>query len=363
MYSWWSDADHNSDAKDTDLAVYHELAVPISSTRKSTGTSGTDAMVTVPVYTCLEPEVSRSRYGGTGYSECTLQPFFISLSKADAANPVAVREAITRGYARFVIPEMRGQMWVPSGSSKAAIPGPTAEDEESVAEIHLDGDQTRVIEVPAGSQTSMDVDQPSPSANPSHPANGSSTSLNTLSSSKSGNLVPRGDLFKVHVADASTSEGSGSSMNVFKSKDPVIPLYKGSVSSASASWSTLENRRKPKKNMFAQIATGIKSIVSPTYGSEDEGSPPNSPAPAPLVVRPGEGIFVEWGGKHFYEYFNNSRVEEELDDPAIEKELAKKKEGKAISLEDCLDEFSKEETLGQDDLWYCPQVRWLFTTY
>ena len=33
------------------------------------------------------------------------------------------------------------------------------------------------------------------------------------------------------------------------------------------------------------------------------------------------------------------------------------KQGKGISLHDCLDEFTKEEKLGEDDLWYCPSCK------
>ena len=33
------------------------------------------------------------------------------------------------------------------------------------------------------------------------------------------------------------------------------------------------------------------------------------------------------------------------------------KRHKGISLQDCLDEFTKEEQLGEDDLWYCPQCK------
>ena len=318
------------------------------------GTTSTDGSVTVPVYTFRSIEPSRIGYRNEP-SECALQPFFITLSKAEASDSVAVREAIIRGYQRFIRPETKSQFWVPSGSSRAAHAMLSADGEEPVAEIHLDGDQTRVVEVPARSpEITMEVDTATTRVKGGL-ANGSSTSLSNLSSAKSGKLVPRGDLFKVHVADASTAEG-GSGMTVFKTKDNVVPLYRGSISSASAQWSNLDNRRKAKKNMFGHIATGFKSIVG-SYGSDDEGSPPNTPIAPPLVVRPGEGIFCEWQPRHFMEYFDSAGEEEEVVDPAIAKEIAKKKEGRPISIEDCLDEFSKEETLGQDDLWYCPQVR------
>ena len=348
VYAWWNDADHNSEAKDSDVIVFHELAVPVSATRKATGITAMDGSITVPVYTFRT--VERSNYRNDT-SECQLEPFFVTLSKAEATDPAAVREVIARGYQRFMRPELKSHIWVPSGSSLAVVSSSPTNDETSVAEIHLDGDQTRVVEVPA--RSNEDVDSPQ-RVNGMH-ANGSASSLSTTASGKTGKLVPRGDLFKVHVADASSGEGGGG-MNVFKTKDNVVPLYKGTVSSGSSQWSTLENRRKAKKNMMGHIATGFKSFVSSSYASDDEGSPPSTPASPLPVVRPGEGIFCEWSTKRFAEYFDSAREDDEVVDPAIAKEIAKKKEGRVISIEDCLDEFSREETLGQDDLWFCPQV-------
>ena len=249
-------------------------------------------------------------------------------------------------------------MWTASGSSKAAVALPpfVAEEDEPVTEIHIDGDETRVVET---TSRSNDTDAPSPIIN-SVKKMGSSTSLSTLGSVKSGKLVPRGDLFKVHVADAGTSESASSIPSVFKSKEDTIPFFKGGPSSAAGAWSILENRKKAKKNMFGHIATGLKSIVGGSYVSDDESSPTGTPVAPPLVVRPGEGIFCEWSVRRYQEFFDTTvKFDEEIIDPAIAKEAAKKKAGRSISLEDCLDEFSKEETLGQDDLWYCPQVRTL----
>ncbi|KAG0199659.1 CSN-associated deubiquitinating enzyme Ubp12 [Mortierella sp. GBA30] len=45
-------------------------------------------------------------------------------------------------------------------------------------------------------------------------------------------------------------------------------------------------------------------------------------------------------------------------DPALAEELSKAKKGrKIITLEDCLTEYTKEEELGEEDLWYCPNCK------
>jgi len=60
--------------------------------------------------------------------------------------------------------------------------------------------------------------------------------------------------------------------------------------------------------------------------------------------RPGESLWDQW------EVFTHPEYEES-------KKAALEKRSKGISLQDCLDEFTKEEELGEDDLWYCPQCK------
>lgn len=331
----------------------YDLGVPATSSKRAVGTTATDGSVTVPVFTykVVDPKHVPN--------DCALQPFFITLSKAEAADTTAVREAIMHGYQRFVRDSVKADLFVQSTSSHAAVP-PSVDDED---EEQGEGQSTETA--------SMDVDSPAPVSAPLPHLSPSSllrkggssaslSSLNSVRSSKASKMVPRGDLFKVNVAEASAGqEKGGFGIKMFKSKDNnVQPLFKGSMSDAARVFSPLENRMKLKKGMFNRFASGINNMMSSsTTESETEvdstPSTPNSPQP---VIRPGEGIFVEWTVKKFNEYFDTMHQPEVVDDPAIEVENRKKKEGKVIGIEDCLDEFSKEETLGQDDLWYCPVV-------
>ena len=392
IYAWFHDTDHNSEAKDSDEVAIYEVGAGVSSTRKATGTISNDGSITVPVYTFRSSEHRIASHRPEIPNETCLQPFFITLSKNEATDPAAVREAIAKGYARFIKAEDRSRMWVPSSSKHAhLIHASPVDEDDQVTEIHIDGDTTKILQVPAnGPDGGMDIDQSGPPsralsrsssvsslrseksatdgpprhAKPHRPflsglrKNSSSASVSSLASNKSLNirLVPRADLFKVHVADASTSESSSSLIpSLSKANPAVVPLYKQAISAAAAHWSLLESRRRPRKNMFGRFASGITSVMNPGYTSDDD-SPPGTPAPQ-MVVRPGEGIFCEWSNKRYAEYFEGVvQEDDEIVDPQIEKEAAKKKEGRAISIEDCLDEFSKEETLGQDDLWYCPNV-------
>jgi ubiquitin carboxyl-terminal hydrolase 4/11/15 len=270
-----------------------------------------------------------------------------------------------KGYGRFVKDTHKANLFVASSSSHAAVP-PPVEEEDEVTDIHIDEPSTEAA--PSTTDEAPATLQPQPHLSPVllQRKAGSSTSLSSLNSTRSHKptkLVPRGDLFKVHVADASASQEKGGLGNMFKSKDNTIqPLFQASMSNASKVFSPLENRLKIKKGMFNRFTSGIGNMMSSSSSAsvndseaENDSAPttPNSPQP---VIRPSEGIFVEWSGKKFGEYFEDNVQLEVIEDPAIAVDNNKKREGRVIGIEDCLDEFSKEETLGQDDLWYCPVV-------
>lgn len=333
IYQWWMDMEPMTQIGDNDVPVFYELGAPVSASGKGVGTIPTDESVTVPVFTFLPNEYQgRSTYSRDIPDQCALEPFFITLSKSEAADPAAVREAIMRGYSRLVRPSMRGELWVASNDPHAKI---LVDDDESVAEIRIDSSPVSTSEA---SLAPSDV-----------PRNQSHVSL----ASQSGRLVTRGDLFKVYVADASSADSRSGTFFGTPKKDPAINvLYKGSPQTASGSWSGLEKRARAKKPMLQRISSGIFGSAA---NSDDEGE---ASAVSPCV-RKGEGIFVQWSSEEFYEFFERDRdgLVKHLDDvidPDIAKDKEKKKAGRNITLDDCLDEFSKQETLGRDDEWYCP---------
>jgi ubiquitin carboxyl-terminal hydrolase 4/11/15 len=86
------------------------------------------------------------------------------------------------------------------------------------------------------------------------------------------------------------------------------------------------------------------------------------------LLRPDEGLLCQFDEnmKPYYFGDESSRWEHALWDrwkqfihPEYEASLqaSSSKQNKGINLTDCLDEFVKEEQLGEDDLWYCPQCK------
>lgn len=88
----------------------------------------------------------------------------------------------------------------------------------------------------------------------------------------------------------------------------------------------------------------------------------------PVLLRQGDAFYCEFDENMKAYYFGDehSRWEHALWDtweqfvhPEYEesKKASAEKKHKGISLQDCLDEFTKEEKLGEDDLWYCPKCK------
>lgn len=102
---------------------------------------------------------------------------------------------------------------------------------------------------------------------------------------------------------------------------------------------------------------------------------PNAAKPQPEVrplVRPGEGIILDWNEKSHDALFGGNAKDknsdrgmgtwfdvEHVQDPELDKRraLRQTRKKKGVSLDECLDEFYKEEVLSENDAWYCPRCK------
>ncbi|ATZ52048.1 Bcubp12 [Botrytis cinerea B05.10] len=112
-----------------------------------------------------------------------------------------------------------------------------------------------------------------------------------------------------------------------------------------------------------------KSVARKRHQSEAE-SEQDAPDDGPLI-RLGEGIVVDWNEDAWETLFgsyndsDNFRGRPTYENPPTLVDLAldskrqaresRRKQG--ITLEDCLDEFGKEEILSEMDTWYCPRCK------
>ncbi|KAL7323542.1 hypothetical protein PS15p_211424 [Mucor circinelloides] len=114
--------------------------------------------------------------------------------------------------------------------------------------------------------------------------------------------------------------------------------------------------------------------LSPVIATAPPSPPPALPkrkvsCPPSTIIRQGEGILLEWTPKKAQQLFGTSRHHgndsgvctdawddmHDLGDPNDTDMSAQQK--KQVTLSDCLDEFTKEEELSEEDLWYCPKCK------
>ncbi|KAG0182754.1 CSN-associated deubiquitinating enzyme Ubp12 [Apophysomyces sp. BC1021] len=93
--------------------------------------------------------------------------------------------------------------------------------------------------------------------------------------------------------------------------------------------------------------------------------------PSKAIIRQGEGILIEWRMTKAQQMFGSARRSTSYGDAAVNDEAwcdiedcddtnadqSVYKEPEQVTLAKCLDDFTKEEQLGEEDLWYCPKCK------
>lgn len=90
------------------------------------------------------------------------------------------------------------------------------------------------------------------------------------------------------------------------------------------------------------------------------------------LIRPGEAIILDWTDEVFDALFGASRATKDglrgsptwvnpevFDDPELKAKRIQRRRlrNHGITLDDCLDEFGREEILSENDAWYCPRCK------
>ncbi|GLB04224.1 CSN-associated deubiquitinating enzyme Ubp12 [Aspergillus tubingensis] len=167
-------------------------------------------------------------------------------------------------------------------------------------------------------------------------------------------------------------------MKIIKSSSEVVPT----------GWSTVDDHKEYPKMSF-RIKTPVKKqkqSVDSTTGTEqkddesgdkssDSASGESAPKPKAQdrpMIRPGEGIVVDWTEQaHDALFAGSSRDKnslrgaptwtdvERVPDPELSKRrtLRQNRKKRGVTLYECLDEFNKEEVLSENDAWYCPRCK------
>ncbi|KAI8098310.1 uncharacterized protein B0P05DRAFT_601403 [Gilbertella persicaria] len=131
-----------------------------------------------------------------------------------------------------------------------------------------------------------------------------------------------------------------------------------------------ENTSLHSDNNSDELMSNVKSVLpipqpvdTPTLPKRKVSCPPST------IIRQGEGILLEWTPKKAQQLFGADRHSsdsgvctdawEEMNDlgDPNDDDMNQSQQKKQVTLADCLDEFTKEEELSEEDLWYCPRCK------
>lgn len=140
--------------------------------------------------------------------------------------------------------------------------------------------------------------------------------------------------------------------------------------------SNFSNKDNINSKQESPILSAAHAYTTPPQTSEEALGSKTIPAkrkltcPPSTIIRQGEGILLEWNPKKAQQLFGKASFSsvsgvsasgwddiKELGDPDNINTSQADQKKKQLTLSDCLDEFTKEEELSEEDLWYCPKCK------
>lgn len=319
----------------------------------------------IPVFTARDTRSQEYNRGGDA-PDPVGAPFFITLSAEQARDEQAIVDAILEQYIRLV-PDS-----TPMTFMRAVAPPSVEKDvdelmEEEEASVTDQGEMNVEEESVAPMQIyASGMDVPTPPTTSIFPDGTIASDLTPLPSTHSSSTAP-----SPTVIDPTLVDGASAAVPISTALPQLRTLFEPFV---------FEERRNysgsiPDGKDLSQLAPlgtpfrGRPAVQRPLFGNRlDTSSDPTSDddtddesRPASLVQH-GMGIVCVWSKRDLVNLLGSKSSSafdmgyEKFVDPSLAAEMGKRRTKAVLSIQDCLDEFSKEETLGEDDLWYCSNV-------
>ena len=121
------------------------------------------------------------------------------------------------------------------------------------------------------------------------------------------------------------------------------------------------NKRRDQQSLSKKKEMSLQRHDASTVAEQPEVD--TLAADSGALIRPREGIIVDWVEMPYEELFSDGRATWDNDKILPDAELDKAQQARklrrknGITLDDCLDEFEREEVLSEQDTWYCPRCK------
>ncbi|GAA5986105.1 hypothetical protein JCM5350_004435 [Sporobolomyces pararoseus] len=268
---------------------------------------------------------------GAGYNSADYEasPFILSLTRQEASTVEGIRKVLIKQYAR--VTEHSQELF-------------------SYFENENENKKTEEVVVNDSTTTRMELDDP---ASPPPPLEASSSTTASPSSPSSSKTM-----FTLSVSKNSSSRRSGGSLPLDQTSfnAEMEPLESRIINSTNSRSGTVDE----DYDMF----TSNKDEKEEKEPEEEKVQESNTSTAETIIsplIKTGDYLVVDWDTSA-YEYFFGStsgKWEETVTvvDPSLEQRRLLKNQKQTITLDQCLTEFTKEEKLGEEDMWYCSSCK------
>ena len=335
IYKYWDDHNPVSDIGERDIMVMYELPCP-------SGQGKTSLEEDAPFFPI--PVLHQSGFGVTAYGRPEYKgvPFMVVLPFEELSDEEAIYRRLVERYTAWT--ENSEDLYRRQASTNATTPDSMPERSTAPTDEGIDIDTVEakdIAEMDPNEDQDADMVVVPPQAN----KDTASVFTETEDESDATEIIgPQADLFTIKAFAGNDVHGT-TSMFIHDPKSTVETL-------ATRAKLGLPSKRK----------TGWKWIGSTT-------PEPDEPGKQKQLVSVEDTIVCEWD-PHFWQLFfgvgknpqeNVARWDrwELFEHPEYIAAMAARKATKdqGIRIEDCLDEFTKEEKLGEEDPWYCPRCK------
>lgn len=335
FYKNLDDSQLCAEMAENDKIVCYELPCHAQQARNYTPKQG-DPII-VPVFLC-DAVVGRTTHTFSRPSPLLFgYPFVIAIPPDDARSTIRMKELVVEQLQRWT--ENARDLWSWEAPEE---PDPDTEMEEVQIPTHLDTPNDAVMEIKENGEV-VPVEE--------------------------GEIVDQKALLyldddELPLADTRVSKGPSSARSdIDSSAIPSRELRRVGVKAGSFTLRVQSGH----KNFGTGVAYGMSSARFDSWDvrREELTMPGNED---PVLLLPDDALFLEFDqnmkayyfgtGPHAFQHalFNTWETFIHPEYSEVVRAAAAKTQ-RGISLQDCLDEFTKEEQLGEDDPWYCPQCK------
>lgn len=393
FYKFYEDYMNLTDLAEKDILVVYELPIPVKSAAKPPSFGKFSKQPVNPLPIPEQPPFIIPVFNADAVSSTAMRnskdafgvPFFVVLSAAEACSRERIYRAVVERCERWT--RAYPDLWRYRGASKIEDED---EDEEVVAEIRPInpvedevteirpveeaevGEGWKVEVVPAGASADVEM-----SNMPSTPK---SEVAETSNADDEMSYTPTlsSDVAPTMSSDVAPTMSSGASAAGAEDEDGIAETDEGDPYEIIGPQDDLFDLKLYNSGLSNTMETGFNMPASGRYvdwasrepfvsdiESEDGGSGVFVSTPQVPLLKATDAFVCQWAAPTRSHFFSVEDSLFERWEPFVHPEVealraaqTKSRSGKqAIDIEDCLNEFTKEEKLGEDDLWYCPRCK------